>query len=289
MRKIESIFEYNVDLKNHCTMHVGGKAKIFCSPKNIKQLKAILAYAKDNNIKYYILGYGSNTIFKDEGYDGIVVSLKQLKGVRKTKSGACAMSGTSLFALNLFLKNNSLAGLEWSYGIPGCVGGAVAMNAGAYGQEICCFIEKVECIIGSKLKRLDAKKLAFSYRQSEIKDKGYVVTRVWFGLGKGDSVEIEQKQKHFFAKRKATQPLEFYNSGSIFKKIDGQSAGKIIDNLGLKSVKINGAEISSLHANFIINKGSATANDVLELIKLVQQRVYQELGITLECEVVIAN
>ena len=276
-------------LKKHCSMHVGGKCKMFCMPKTLRQLIDVLRYVGKNKIKYFILGNGTNVIFKDNGYDGVVICLNKFQQITQTKTGVCVDAGVGLFKLNTYLAKNNLAGIEWSYGIPGTVGGAVCMNAGAYGNEIGDFVEKVEVIENYKKKIIKSKKLQFSYRNSIVLQKKIIVTKVWLKLNKDSSEKILKNQKLFLAKRKITQPIEFYNSGSIFKKVDGESAGKIIDNLGLKNVKINGAEVSNLHANFIINKGNSTAQDVVDLIQKIKKLVLQKTGKVLEEEVIIVG
>ena len=153
MRKnIFDIIEKNKDLKNYCSMHVGGKCKMFCMPKNEKQLLSILQYAKKNKTKFFILGNGTNVIFKDCGYSGIVICLNKLQKTKKTRQGVCVGAGVGMFKLNSILAKNNLQGLEWSYGIPGTIGGAVCMNAGAYGKEIGEYVEKVEVISNFKKK-----------------------------------------------------------------------------------------------------------------------------------------
>lgn len=288
-KNILDIVEKNKCLKNYCSMHVGGVCKMFCLPKNIKQVKSVLHFARKNKIKFFILGNGTNVIFKDDGFDGIVICLSNFQNIKKTKTGVCVDAGVGLFKLNTFLAQNNLQGLEWSYGIPGTIGGAVCMNAGAYGCEIGDFVEKVEIIKNNKKYVIKSKKIQFFYRNSSLRQNDMIITRVWLKLKNGNKVDIVGRQKSFFAKRKISQPLEFYNSGSIFKKVKGESAGKIIDNLGLKNVKIGGAQVSNLHANFIINKGKATAQDVIDLIEKIKVEVFQKTGMKLEEEVIIVG
>lgn len=279
-------YEKNIDLKNYSSMHVGGKCKFFFAPNNQNQLKNAVAFAKKYNIPFFILGNGTNVIFSDKGFNGLIICLKNLNEITIQKNLIVVGAGTNLFRLNTFLCENNLAGLEWSYGIPGSVGGAVCMNAGAYGGEFSNYIEKLEIFDGKKFRIVYKKKLWFGYRDSEVKQKKLIVTNVWLRFEKGEKQVIKQKQKEYFQKRKISQPLEHYNSGSIFKTTNGIIAGKIIDNLGLKGVKIGGAEISTLHANFIINNGSATCEDIKNLIKLIKQKVYEKVGTEL-CEEVI--
>ena len=282
-------YEKDIDLKNYSSMHVGGKCKFFFAPNTQKQLKSGVGFAKKYNIPYFILGNGTNVIFGDKGFNGLIICLKNLNEISIEKDIVCVGAGVNLFRLNTFLCENSFMGLEWSYGIPGSVGGAVCMNAGAYGEEFSNYIVKLEIFDGKKFRVVDKNKLWFSYRDSEVKQNKLVVTKVWLRLQKGEKAVIKQKQKEYLQKRKISQPLEYYNSGSIFKTTNGIIAGKIIDNLGLKGVKIGGAEISTLHANFIINTGSATCDDIKKLIKLVKQKVYDEIGVLLNEEVIFVG
>lgn len=288
-KRVSDIIEKNKCLKNYCSMHVGGVCKMFCLPHNTKQLIEVLRFSNKNKISFFILGNGTNVIFKDSGYDGIVICLNNFQKIKKTKSGVCVGAGVGLFKLNTFLAQNNLQGLEWSYGIPGTIGGAVYMNAGAYENEMGEFVEKVEVIKNNRKYVIKSKKLHFFYRNSSIKQNNMIITRVWLKLKNGNKADIVAKQKAYFSKRKISQPLEFYNSGSIFKKVKDESAGKIIDNLGLKNVKIGGAQVSNLHANFIINKGDATSQDVIDLIEKIKVEVFQKTGKLLEEEVIIVG
>ena len=278
----------NEPLFKHCTMRVGGNAKYYIEPVTIKEFIEVIKYCQKKQIKYFILGNGSNVIFNDKGYKGVIICTKKLNEVTINENTICAMCGVNLFVLNKTLIENSLSGLEWSYGIPGTIGGAVCMNAGAYGGEIKDVVEKIEVFDGEKIKCLTNKKAKFSYRNSLIKQNGYIVLRVWLKLNKTNSQDIQNLAQSYFNKRKISQPLEYFNSGSIFKKCNDESSGKIIDNLGLKGVKINGAQISTLHANFIVNLGNAKCEDIVALINLIKQQAMQK-DIYLQEEVIFVG
>lgn len=279
----------NEDLSKHNSIRIGGNAKYFVEPKTIKEFVKIIKFCKQNDVAYYILGNGTKVVFSDNGFCGVVICTKKLKQITKRKNIVCAMCGVNLFTLNRFLIQNALAGLEFSYGIPGTVGGAMYMNAGAYGGDIGSFVQKVQVYDGKKIRVVKGKDLNFSYRKSAISQKSYVVLKVWLKLKMGNKNEIEKKCEEYFSKRKISQPLETYNFGSTFKKTNGIIAGKIIDNLGLKGVKINGAQISTLHGNFIINQNNATMQDVKDLITLVKNKVYESCGVWLEEEVIFVG
>lgn len=279
----------SVSLKNYSNMHCGGIAKFMCFPQNKQQLKNIIRFIQNNGLSYFVLGNGTNTLFNDCEYNRIVINMRYFKKIKKLIRSVYVDSGVSLVKTNYFLKTKSLAGFEWSYGIPGTVGGAIYMNAGAYGGEVCKNIVKVWCFdtISNKFIKLKKSQLQFGYRSSIFKFNRYIIIKAKFKFTKGNKKDIEKKQKEYLERRKDTQPIASYNLGSIFKKVKGKSAGQIIDELGLKGYSINGAYISKLHANFILNDGTATSNDVLELIRYIKNRVKSECNIDLEEEIKI--
>ena len=276
----------NVPLCRVTTMRVGGDAHFFIEPKSVLELIKTIKYCKKNKIKYYILGNGSNVIFSDDGYDGMVICTKKLNQIKIRKNIVICQCGVNLFVLNKTLIKNALSGMEFSFGIPGTIGGAVCMNAGAYGSEMKDVVQKVVFFDGKKIKILKNKKLNFSYRNSIFKNSNYIILKVYLKLTKNNEKTVEEKCMQNFKKRQISQPLEFFNSGSIFKKSNGVGAGKIIDELGLKGLKVGGAEVSSVHANFIINRGNATSNDIKNLVEQIKDTVKQKSGITLEEEVI---
>lgn len=276
----------NAELKNYVTMGVGGRCKFLCFPKNIKEVKRLVLFCNKTNTKYFILGNGSNVIPKDEFYDGVVICLKKLLGIKQKQNKLTILAGENLFKVNHYCIENCLGGLEWSYGIPASIGGAVCMNAGAYGEDMSKVVESCKILSNGKIITLNNSKLDFSYRNSLIKKNKYIVLSCTLKLQTKDKQLIKQQCEDNYKKRKQSQPLAQKNSGCIFKQTNGVIAGKTIDNLGLKGVKIGGAEISKIHANFIVNSGDAKASDVFKLMEFIQDRVYNETGVLLESEIV---
>jgi UDP-N-acetylmuramate dehydrogenase len=289
--KKDLIVFFNEDLKDHCSFNIGGMAKYFVIVNNQKTLKEIIGVAK----KYFILGAGTNILFKDKKHNETFIKLgKQfnkikIKKIFNNEVSVEAGAGTNLFALNAFLKKNEIGGLEWSYGIPGSVGGATIMNAGAFGSEFGEFVKEVKILKNNKI--FWTKTFSFLYRDSSFKNSDIIILGVRLKLQKQDFKEIEEKQKFFLNKRKENQPYGENSAGSVFKRIITDTEiyypAKIIDNLGLKGVKIGKAEISKKHSGFIINCGNAKAKDVLSLIKLIKKKVKKQTGLDLKEEIII--
>lgn len=288
----EENIKYNEPMKDHTTMKVGGNAKIFIEPKNEQQIINVIKYAKENNINYYVIGNGSNLVVKDEGINGIVLKI----GSRFAdvdfldQNHIKVFAGYPLVKLSYLAKENSLSGLEFASGIPGTIGGAVRMNAGAYGSEMVNVVERVGVLNTNTYEsfELSNEEAKFSYRHSIFVDKPeYVVTYAIIKLEKGIKDEIEAKMNENNTSRKEKQPIEYPSSGSTFKRGDGFITAKIIDDLGLKGYKIGGAEVSTKHAGFVINSNNAKAKDVLDLIEYIKEKAHKELNIVLEEEVVI--
>lgn len=277
----------NVPLSLHTTMRVGGNAHFFIEPNSVKKFVEIIKFCAKNNIRYFVLGNGSNVIFGDEGYDGVIISTKKINKIKIHKNIAVIDCGVNLFIANKIFIKNALSGMEFTYGIPGTMGGAVYMNAGAYNHEIKDIVHKVMYYNGKKIKIIKNKNTIFSYRDSIFKKNNFVILKVWLKLNKSEKKEVESNCLNNLKKRQISQPLEYPNCGSVFKKVNGVSAGQIIDKLGLKGLKVGGAEISCLHANFIVNKGNASASDVKNLIQQVKAKVKQKSDISLEEEVII--
>ncbi|MGN1212830.1 MAG: UDP-N-acetylmuramate dehydrogenase [Christensenellales bacterium] len=286
--KIQDI-KINEPLKNHSNIKIGGNAKIFVLIKTQKQLKDCIVFLNAIKSQYFVLGNGTNTLFGDNGYDGVVISLgKSFKGYKIYDDGIFANAGLNLFELNKLCRQYGFAGLEFSYGIPGSVGGAVCMNAGAYGKSIGDFIDFCLVIKNGKLKKVKAKDMKFSYRHSIVNDEHLTVVGAKFNLLKGDAKQIENLQNEYFQKRLQNQPYSQPSLGSVFKRKDGTlPVSKMIDELGLKGHSVGGACVSEKHAGFIVNKGSATCQDVLKLIKYIQQKVKKVYGFEPELEIKI--
>lgn len=271
----------DVCLKDFCTFKIGGIGKIIVFPKNVLELKSVLKECKNNNLKYFILGNGSNILFPDYYFDKVIISLKNFNVVKVIRQNVVyAESGVNLFALNKFLADNSLAGLEFSFGIPASVGGFVYMNGGAFGQEISNFVLRVKIFENGKVKWLSRKDIDFQYRHSGISG---IILGVELKLQSGDKKNIIKKQQENLAIRKENQPYNKFSAGSIFKRENGCIPAKIIDTMGLKGVKIGEAEISKKHAGFIVNNGDAKAIDVIALIQFIKHKTHMNF----ELEIVV--
>ncbi|MDE6583113.1 MAG: UDP-N-acetylmuramate dehydrogenase [Clostridia bacterium] len=261
-------------LKDYSTIKIGGKAKWLVFPRNYLELKKILEIAETGNLKYFILGNGSNTLFDDDGFDGVVISLKKFNKVKVVGDYVYAGAGINLFALNQKLKAQGLSGLEFCYGIPASLGGFVYMNGGCFGHEIGQVVEEVLVLNDGKLVRLKKEEIEFSYRKTNLQD--CVILRVKLRLTPQDVKVIEENMNFYFNKKREAQPCDLPSLGSVFKAVYGEKTvyvSKMIDTLGLKGVKIGGAEISKKHAGFIVNTGNATSQDVKDLIELVKREL----------------
>lgn len=285
----EDFFKVNVDMSKHLSFRCGGIAKYFFQPKNVNELKKALWFCRKNKLKYFILGNGTNVICPDEGYDGAIISLKKINEVYIRKNidcvEVCADAGVNLYVLNKTLAENYISGLEWSYGIPASMGGATYMNAGAYGNEMSEVITSVEVLKKGRIKTLKRDDINFSYRHSGLDD--CIILRTWLKLDFGDKNIIEQNQKEFMQKRLQSQPLDFPNAGSVFKRTARLIPAKLIDNMGFKGVIIGKAQVSEKHAGFIVNLGGATSADIISLIEKIKTEVKEKTGETLESEIVI--
>ncbi len=287
----ECTFYTDEPLMNHCAFRIGGASEILAVPKNEKVLTEILKYAKERNIPVHILGNGSNVLIADEGLSGITIKLM---------GGLCDLlylgdgiivsgAGVSLTRLCNFAKEHSLTGLEFAYGIPGSVGGAVYMNAGAYGGEIKNVLYSVRSMNkeGGDITETAAKDIEISYRNTPFMKNDRIITSAFFKLEEGDVQEITAKMEELMSKRKSSQPLEFPSAGSTFKRPATGYAAALIDQSGLKGTSVGGAQISTKHAGFVINKGGATFKDVTALMEIIKTTVYEKHGIHLEPEVEI--
>jgi len=283
-------YTLNEPLSAHTSIKIGGVAKIFINVKTEKELIFVLNFLKKNEIRYHILGNGTNTLASDNGYNGVVICTKKLKrykvSIKNHNASIYVQSGMGLFEFNKFLRHLGFEGLEFSYGIPGSIGGAICMNAGAYNQNIGDFVKYVKIFQNGKIKKISKSKMLFSYRNSMVQNSDIVVLGAKFNFKKGDQKQIENLQNFYFQKRLNSQPYSDLSFGSVFKRnLNFDPVSKLIDDLGLKGYSIGGAEISKKHAGFIINVGSATCQDCLLLIKYIQQRIYESYGFVPEPEV----
>ena len=274
-------------LAAHCTFRIGGPAEVFVCPESEAQLVRAVLLCREQGVRYYLLGNGSNILFSDQGFCGAVIDLSALRGpvVREGRT-LRAGAGVRLSALCLEALRAGLTGLEFAYGIPGTVGGAVYMNAGAYGGEISDNILWAELMdeTGAILK-LEKEHLKLSYRHSVMMEHPLVVLRAGFSFKKGDAAAISDRVTELSRLRREKQPLEYPSAGSTFKRPEGYFAGKLIQDCGLKGFRVGDAVVSEKHSGFVINAGQATAADVMALIRYVQQEVEEKFHVRIEPEV----
>lgn len=283
--------EKDISLSTLTTYKTGGIAKLVVYPNNINNLKQMLKLIHKYNIKYFILGKGSNTLFSDKEFNGVIIKLDKLNNFKIKQTEIYVESGMILSKLVQASVKNELTGLEFAIGIPGTIGGAIYMNAGAYGNNMSNIVKSV-IVLNEKfqIKEIPLEKLKFDYRYSIFQDnKNLICVAANIKLEHGNHDEIASKIKENLLKRKNSQPLEYLSAGSVFRNPEGNYAGKIIEELGLKGKNIGGAEISTKHANFIINKNNASSSDILNLIKLVQKEVKDKYKIDLKLEQQLVN
>lgn len=273
-------------MKNHTSFNVGGPADILVIPESYEMVQKLIQYCKEKSIPCFIMGNGSNILVKDGGIRGTVIKLAALNKITVSDTKVIAQSGALLADVSTEALNGSLTGFEFACGIPGCVGGAVAMNAGAYISEIRYVLDNALVVDDcGEIKRLTNEQLELEYRNSIILRRGFTVLEAVFQLKKGEYNSIKALIDDLQRRRTDKQPLEFPSAGSTFKRPEGYFAGKLIEDSNLKGVSIGGAQVSEKHSGFIINKGSATAKDILNLIKYVQDTVRKNFGVELHTEV----
>jgi UDP-N-acetylmuramate dehydrogenase len=271
-------------MANHTWMKVGGPADFYIEPADRNDLISIVEYFREHNYSWFILGRGSNVLISDEGIRGAVFNIENsLADIRRENNLVFAEAGVRLTKFVDFCIQNELAGVEMLAGIPGTIGGAVAMNAGAHGGEIADHLIEVETIHNGIVERIRKDEESFSYRRSRFSND--VVLGASFKLKRGDKEKLLAIRRKFILKRNQTQPLEYPNLGSMFKNPPNTFAAKLIEQAGLKGKCVGDAQVSEKHANFIINRGKAKAADIVKLIDLVERTVYQNSGVKLELEV----
>ena len=281
-------------LSAHCSFRIGGPARALAVPESVSSLAKVCSILKDNELMPFVLGNGTNLLFPDEGLQELfLLSTEKLQNLFLLPDGAIyAEAGVSLSRLSSFAQQNGLQGLEFASGIPGSVGGGCFINAGAYGGEMKDVVESVVCLYAPDqgLYELSAEQCAFSYRKSTFNTHGgYVILSAVFRLQPGDRDEIAAKMREMNEKRRAKQPLELPSAGSAFKRPEGNFAGALIEQAGLKGFTVGGAQISEKHAGFVVNVGGASSHDVYELMKQVRNTVYEKSGVQLEPEVIILS
>jgi len=274
-------------MKNHTSFKLGGPADVLVTPLDKEQLVLILNYCNVNSVPFYVIGNGSNLIVRDKGIRGVVIKLfNNFNNISVEDDIICVEAGALLSRLANTACEYSLTGLEFAHGIPGTVGGAVTMNAGAYDGEMKDVVFMTEFIDqNGKIVSLKGQEHEFSYRSSYIQKHHGIVTRSWLKLQKGNKEEIQAKMDDLMRRRKDKQPLEMPSAGSVFKRPEGYFAGKLIEDCGLRGFTIGGAQVSTKHCGFIVNIGNATAQDVLDLIKSIQSKVKDKFDVELNTEV----
>lgn len=281
----------DVSLKKYNTYRLDVKCDYLVFPKDIDEVVKLISFLKENNYKYLVLGNGSNVIFKNNRYNGVVIKLSKLDKIEFDGDKVVVGAGVSLSKLANTAINNSLSGLEFSVSIPGEIGASVSMNAGAYNESFSDVFVSAK-VLTPKLEiiELTNENMDFSYRNSFIKkNKDYIVLEVGLKLKPGNKEEMYDLIEKRFEKRKATQPLEYPSAGSVFRNPEGMYAGKLIEDVNLKGYSIGGAMISDMHANFIVNKDNATGEDIINLINLAKDKVKENNNIDLYLEQVIID
>lgn len=282
----EENMELNAPMKNYTSFKVGGNVDLLVKPENYEEVNKIIRLCKENNIVYYILGNGSNLLVKDGGLRGVAIKLSKLNKIDIKGEELTVQSGAAIGDASIASRDASLTGLEFACGIPGTVGGAIAMNAGAYNGEISDIIDTVLVIDNNgDIIRLNKEQLQLGYRSSIILKCNYIVLEATFKLQKGDYDKISGRIEDLMRRRREKQPLEYPSAGSTFKRPEGHFAAKLIEDSGLKGVQMGGAQVSEKHSGFIINKDKATAEDILNLIHFVQKTVKSKFDVDLDTEV----
>ena len=277
----------NERLDRHTTFKVGGPCKALLLAETTEELKAVLRLLTEEGEDFFILGNGSNLLVSDEGYDGYVIKLSgDYLNVRLEGDCIVAGAGVLLSKVCTFARDNGLSGLEFAYGIPGTVGGAMVMNAGAYGGEMKDVTESVNLLFNGEIVTRSAEEMRFGYRDSIIKHEDYIALETRFKLKKGSMEEIVAAMNDYMDRRRSKQPLEFPSAGSTFKRPEGAFAGKLIEDSGLKGFRVGGASVSVKHAGFVVNDQNGTAADIDELMKRVADKVKKDSGFVLEPEVI---
>ena len=277
------------DMKKHTTFKAGGKAAFLVTPDSEEKVKELIRFFKENEIANYIIGNGSNLLVRDEGFDGVILEIgSKLSEVVVNENKITAQAGALLSKTANQAYKSGLAGMEFASGIPGSVGGGVAMDAGAYGGELKDIVETVTmCDENGEEITLTVDEMDFSYRHSIVQDKNYIVLSATFSLTPGEPEKILETMNDLNQRRRDKQPLEYPSAGSTFKRPEGYFAGKLIQDAGLKGYSVGGACVSEKHSGFVINKGGATATDIITLIGDVQKIVKEKFGVELEPEVKI--
>ncbi len=279
--------QFRIPLKEHTTFRIGGDCDVMLSPRTEEEVVRALTILREHKIRHMILGNGSNVLFDDKGYRGVIVKLdKNLSKIRIVGRSVDAQAGALLSVTAKTSMEQNLTGMEFASGIPGSIGGAIFMNAGAYGSEIADIFVSAKIIDENlEIREVGPDEIAFGYRKSAIQAREWVVLSSKFFLREGDPAEISRQFEDFTHRRVSKQPLNFPSAGSTFKRPEGGFASKMIDDAGLRGLRCRGAAVSEKHCGFIVNDREATAQDVRELIEMIRERVYEKFGVYLEPEV----
>ena len=274
-------------MSKHTTFRIGGPADLFVAPENTDEIKKLIAICKEEEVPYFILGNGSNLLVSDKGYRGVIMQLYRSFGQITLKENEIhAQAGALLSGIAAMAREASLTGFEFAGGIPGTLGGAVVMNAGAYGGEMKDVLKEVTVLTPEgEIVTLQADELQMGYRTSVVKEAGYIVLEAVISLKEGNPEEIKNRMQELAAMRSSKQPLSYPSAGSTFKRPEGYFAGKLIMDSGLRGYQVGGAQVSEKHCGFVINAGNATAKDVTILMADVQRIVMEKFGVKLEPEV----
>lgn len=274
-------------MSSHTTFRIGGPADYFVMPETTEELAGVLKLCKEENAPYFILGNGSNLLVGDKGFRGVVVQLyKNFDGLLIEGTKVTAKAGAMLIRVAKEAGKAGLTGLEFASGIPGTIGGAMVMNAGAYGGEMKDVVTQVTVLTKEgDIKTLTGEEMNFRYRGSVVEDEGYIVLEAVMELQEGNLEEIQARIQELSVQRKTKQPIEYPSAGSTFKRPEGYFAGKLIQDAGLRGYSSGGAQVSEKHCGFVINAGGATAADVIQLMNDVSDKVKTQFGVTLEPEV----
>ena len=277
----------NEPMKNHTTFKIGGPAQYYVTPESVTQIQEVVSLCRDMNIPLHVIGNGSNILVGDDGVDGVVLALFNTFSDYEIKDNVItAQAGMSLIKLAVIALREGLTGLEFASGIPGSVGGAVYMNAGAYDGQMKDVVTSVTVLDeAGNIRILGRDELDMGYRTSAVAKHNMIVLQVIIELKAGDKEQIKDRMNQLSELRKQKQPLEYPSAGSTFKRPEGHFAGKLIADAGLKGYSIGGAAVSEKHAGFVVNMGGATAKDVVELTDYIKKRIIEQFGVTLEVEI----
>ncbi len=284
---IDSLIRNDEDMSKHSSFKAGGTAKYFAAPKNEEEVLNCLSYAEEKNLDYYVIGNGSNILVSDKGYDGLIIKFgEQLSKITVDNNIITAYAGALMKDINSAALKNHLSGFEGLSGIPGSIGGAVAMNAGAYDYETKNLVKDVRLINNKgKIETLCVDELKMGYRRSIFTENKNIALKIRLELNKADINTIKERVDDFTLRREKSQPLEYASAGSTFKRPEGYFVGKLVEDSGLKGISVGDAAVSTKHGGFVINKGNATATQIYELICLIISRIYAKYQVKLQPEV----